>query len=335
MQKKRIVLLMMVAALIMSSMSLVAFADEIIDVDAECNPTISYAYDGEELEGVKVELFKLADVDAKGDVELSESFSDYRISLKGVSGEEGWNDVASTCAGYVVADELKAVDSSDTNKSGEAAFNKVEPGLYLVVTEDTAIEGYDYHYDPYIITLPTRTEKGTLDYNPTLSAKADGSKSISLMRTSGEDEELIFDDVTPAVPNTTEHIIVAHWNDNSKDSKRPETLKAEIYQDGALKESVVLDKGNNWTYKWNVENAEEASALTVVGRDIPENYTISSTKDGNVFTLTNTYDAAEDVLETVGATNAGTPSVAQMNWPIPVLALLGLALMVGGVLAKR
>ncbi len=115
------------------------------------------------------------------------------------------------------------------------------------------------------------------------------------------------------------------WKDNNDSaSKRPDSVRVQLYCDGVANEIVLLQA----KYGWKVELPVEAGhTWTMEELDVPSGYkaSYSSSNDGNTLTVTNklktTYTSSGTLLQT-----------GQLNWPIPVLMLLGLATMGAGVL---
>jgi hypothetical protein len=57
-------------------------------------------------------------------------------------------------------------------------------------------------------------------------------------------------------------------------------------QDGKQYDKVVLNKDNNWRYRW--ENLNKDSKWELAEENVPTNYTVTSVLDGNSFIVTNT-----------------------------------------------
>ncbi|MBE6617686.1 MAG: Cna B-type domain-containing protein [Ruminococcaceae bacterium] len=102
--------------------------------------------------------------------------------------------------------------------------------------------------------------------------------------------------------------------DEDSINNRPTGVCITLYNGDDATESVWLGEWNNWTYTWRDLSADgNWQAIEV---DIPKNYTPSYSVSGNVVTITNT----ATLLQT-----------GQLNWPIPVIIGLGLALVILGV----
>lgn len=107
------------------------------------------------------------------------------------------------------------------------------------------------------------------------------------------------------------------WKDGNSAS-RPESIKVRLTRNGKTYDTVTLSAKNNWRYTWR--DLTKASGWEVEEVNVPKGYKVSYDSVGRVFTITNTGN-----LEQTG----------QLNWPIPLLAGIGLALIAGGVTLLR
>lgn len=107
------------------------------------------------------------------------------------------------------------------------------------------------------------------------------------------------------------------WKDGNSAS-RPESIKVRLTRNGKTYDTVTLSAKNNWRYTWR--DLTKASGWEVEEVNVPKGYKVSYDSVGRVFTITNTGN-----LEQTG----------QLNWPIPLLAGIGLALIAGGATLLR
>ncbi|MBQ4651636.1 MAG: Cna B-type domain-containing protein, partial [Oscillospiraceae bacterium] len=75
------------------------------------------------------------------------------------------------------------------------------------------------------------------------------------------------------------------WLDRD-DSQRSENASVELYRDGELWQTLVLNEENDWTQSLQVPGKGES--WTVKEVQIPEGYSSEVTREGNHFTVTNT-----------------------------------------------
>ena len=78
-------------------------------------------------------------------------------------------------------------------------------------------------------------------------------------------------------------------NNNKEEIKRPDIIKVELMEKGTLKETISLNKDNNWTYLWkNLKSNIDDYDLRL--KDIPKDYTFSKVFSKGVYTFTGKYN---------------------------------------------
>ena len=128
------------------------------------------------------------------------------------------------------------------------------------------------------------------------------------------------DDKRPSIEDTNKYIdpmtltVVKKWVD--QDSSRPSTVTVDLLQDGNVVdgESLVLSASNNWQASWT--DLDPRLDWSVRERKVT-GYTASYKfdSDDNIWYVTNT----GSLLQT-----------GQLNWPIPVLCVAGVAMLALG-----
>ncbi len=102
---------------------------------------------------------------------------------------------------------------------------------------------------------------------------------------------------------------------------RPRSIRVMVYKDGvpcsAITEITIL---GGWVGKFTV--AKDSSVYTVLEEAVTGYTTTYSHMVDNTITITNTRKTNPD---------GGLIQTGQLNWPIPVLALLGVSMITGGV----
>ena len=116
--------------------------------------------------------------------------------------------------------------------------------------------------------------------------------------------------VVPAEP--VDLTVVKKWDDTAENS-RPTSVKVTLYNGNTAVETVALSDSNNWTYTW--QNLDGNGIWQVQESNIPAGYTPSYSVSDGVVTITNT---------------ATLIQTGQLNWPIPVLGVLGILLLALG-----
>lgn len=127
-----------------------------------------------------------------------------------------------------------------------------------------------------------------------------------------------FDD--PVVPPDDDTMLIVRkvWVDNG--IGRPNSVTVQLLRDGKVWDEVELSQSNNWVYTW--DQLDDDYNWKVLEAEVPDGYQAAYTTKGNTTTITN----AKSLIQT-----------GQLNWPIPVMGALGLALLAYGmyVIAKK
>lgn len=121
--------------------------------------------------------------------------------------------------------------------------------------------------------------------------------------------------------------VVKKWID--QDSKRPTGINIQLYQDGeAYGDPVRLNKSNDWQTVYKA--LDPRCEWTVKEVKVPAGYTVS-------YRFTEAQENADGTLfASWRVTNTGSLlQTGQLNWPIPVLVMLGAMFMAVGMLLFR
>ena len=238
-----------------------ALADSALDTQRLCRLTLTYSRGESCFADLNIDLYRVAGLTADGEMELLEPYSGYPIDITGITSQQQWLDIAQTVRSFVEAESLAPTQSRTTDAQGNAVFEDLETGLYLVkgiLTRDS--EGAVFFYD-FMIYLPAPTEGG---YNYDIQAKPK------------------FTEYQP----TTRYTVVKLWKDEQISDQRPKSVEVEIFRDGVSQETVYLNPKNNWSYSWVTE--DDGALWSVMERNVPDNYRIAIEKDETVFVITNT-----------------------------------------------
>ena len=102
------------------------------------------------------------------------------------------------------------------------------------------------------------------------------------------------------------------WSGTSQE--RPDSVTVQLMNGDEAVATVSLGDWNNWTYTWT--DLDGHGSWDVKEINIPNGYSASYSRSGNVITIKNT----EILIQT-----------GQIKWPVPVLAGAGLLLILSGV----
>ena len=273
-----------------------------------------------------VEFSIYAVADEKGN--LTGSFKNYPVSLKDLD-SAGAKNAAETLSGYAIRDNIKAFESTKTDANGVAVFpveKTLEKGIYLIIGKSYSTETHVCNVQPILLSLPNKDENGNVLYEVKIESKF----------------ELVEKD------KTTQMSVVKVWKDKTE-HYRPSNLEVQLIDNGSGKihDTVILNKDNNWRYTWT--GLPAGHVWSVVEKDVPEYYTVSSEKEGLTVKLTNTsdkeYTPPDKEPEKPGQDNPPDSSTPQKGnklpqtgtlwWMVPILAGFGLAFLIIGLIRRQ
>lgn len=303
--KKRIsrwAAMMLSLMLVLSVCGTTAFAYERIDTGADTSLTAYFTENGTGIQGASFKLYRVADVSDAVEYALSGEFSGASVSLDDVESAGTWTEMALTLSAYAEANGISPVQTAKTGTDGSVTFSGLSVGLYLL-TGDTVVVG-DYSYAPAasMILLPTLQEDDSWNYTPSVDVKY--TKTFVTE----------YQDVT----------VKKVWSDGNY-SKRPGNVTIQLLRDGSVLDTITLNASNSWSYTWNDltstyegENGEKKTySYTVNETKVASGYTVSVSRQDTTYTVTNTRPVDQDKK---------LPQTGSLNWPIPVLTIVGLVL---------
>ena len=137
-----------------------ARAANAIETDRKCS--VSFSVSGEDNEladagtDIKVNLYKVADVDVSGNYTATKDFTKLDVSSVRADNNDAaseWATRASEAKG-MLNDSVKPVDTV-TLTGGIGNKDGLDTGLYLVDTPEVVTTNYTYTFTPYLVSLPT------------------------------------------------------------------------------------------------------------------------------------------------------------------------------------
>lgn len=291
-----------------------AFAAGSIDLNRDCNLTISYQDNGVSLVGAEFSIYRVADVDEGGELTATEAYSEFNVNIRGKN-DSAWKTLASTLEGYVLRDSMAAADKGTTDSQGKLSFptgeKKLLPGLYLILGSRHTQNGRIYDAQPSMVLLPALDkEANEWNYKTEVNPKFES-------RPEPKDE-------------TVTRKVLKVWKDKGHEKNRPEKIQVQLLRDGKVFDTVTLKEENNWRHTW--KDLDDAYRWTVV-ENKQEGYTVEISREGVTYVVTNTYAGKEPGKPTPGKPTL--PQTGQLWWPVPLLAAAGMLLLVLGLLRRR
>lgn len=252
-----------------------AYAAGSIDLNRNVKLTLSYLDESTPLAGAEFQIYLVATVDETGELSVTEAFKQFNVDIRGKN-DAAWKDLASTLEGYILRDNIAASDNGKTNQDGNLIFptgdNKLTQGLYLVLGEKHTQGNYYYEASPFMVMLPTQDmENNEWLYEMTVNPKYDADK-------------------IPDTPSTVTRKVLKVWDDEGVENLRPQEVVVQLLRSGDVYDTVTLNEENNWRYTW--AELDDSYTWTVAEKEL-ENYTVTITREGVTFLVTNTYSPKE------------------------------------------
>ena len=160
-----------------------------------------------------------------------------------------------------------------------------------------------------------KEQESTADYKVVVSR--DGTSFVVTNAYSPEEPE----------GQTTERTVVKVWDDRGSESGRPSSVTVTLLADGEAWDTQALSDSNGWRFTWRDLPATDDGGAEIawsVSESAVSGYTPSVSQSGTTLVLTNSVSSPR------------LPQTGQLWWPVPLLAVGGLALLVvGAALGRR
>ena len=298
-------------------------------IDLTRKPTLTLTYrDGKTaLSGAKFSIYRVADADETGELTVRSEFDEFDLDIRGKN-DRRWREMAQTLESYMLRRELTPADSGKTDKTGMLTFptqgKTLAAGLYLVIGERHTQGGNDYDAEPFFVLLPTQD----LENNEWVY---DVSANVKFGKTPVPDDG-----------DTVTRKVLKVWDDGAEDS-RPQEITVELLRNGKVYDTVKLSEKNNWRYTWLDLDADARWSVT---EKTVSGYTVSITREGITFVVTNTKkpDRTDTPDTPVKPSNPSKPSspakptlpqTGAVWWHVEALALSGLVFLILGALDRK
>ena len=294
MRNKALVRIMIILMLVIFAGTGVVADAGLPDTGRSCSLTMTLrSNDGEQhiASGAEVTVYQIAELSlASGDVSYSLTDA-FAASGCDVNSEISSDDIEAMC-GLITAEETGGI-SGVAGTDGTVVFGGLAQGIYLV-RQTGSVDGFA-SFKPFVIYLPN-IEDGGWNYDVAAEPK------------------MIYS-VSPAQRTPVEVTVTKVWNDDG--SNRPESVKVELYNEDGAYQTVTLNAGCSWQYKWT--GLDPDKKWDVRETEVPSGYTATYSAEGNNFTITNTYKL---------------PQTGQTNWPVPVLLFAGILVLSAGAILR-
>lgn len=287
--------ILLVIALMLTSLVSVKIvkADEVLP-DLNRKGTITVLMSGPEgiVRGGALTIYHVADLTKENGKIFYELTPEFKDSKIDLS-EINEPGIAQDFDLYVLEKTLKGTEKPVT-EDGTVCFDDLELGIYLIRQTKTPHEYYPT--ETFLVSVPMKAENGWF-YKVDATPKMELNPGIA-EKPDAQDKKI---DVT----------VIKEWEDDEAD--RPKSVTVGLYNGERLFQKIELNEECDWTFTW--EKLTDSIKWVVKEIDVPKGYTVTYDVYGNVTTITNT----SSLIQT-----------GQLNWPVPVMAGLGMIFILAG-----
>ena len=309
------------------------------DTNEECSLSFSYCDGDTPIVGAGIDIYLVAERVGNDYVPVGD-FALLPIDMENMDAD-ALLTMAGTLKIYVDLLNIEPTASGATDADGKLSFTGLKSGLYLVIGRKHVQNGTEYTSTPFMVYLPYYDAvTGEWIYDISVSPKFEERPDEP-----GKDKVKVK--------------VLKVWDDDGNEPTRPENIEVHLLRDGEVYDTVILSAENNWRYSW--EELDGDYEWTVV-ETVPDGYTVTITKQGITFVITNT-KPGETPPPTPPVTPPPTtppdepsptptpttppptpptppdepdlPQTGQLWWPVPVLAFAGAVLIALGLIRKR
>ena len=236
-----------------------------IDTDRSISIIVDYSNDFGPIANADFELFKVADINTRGDIVGTNEFKDYDFKNYRES-DELLEETTYDVYNYIVQNNIHPINTGMTNNNGRLTLNsyngvKLIPGLYLLIGGIVNCNGVYYVPEPTLVQVPY-----DLSY-PNYSIR---------LEIKGVVHETWISD----------YGVVKVWKEDTLEI-RPSDITISLTMDGVVIDTVTLNETNNWRHIWKDLDTRHNY---YVNEQTTPNYKSEVTREGNLFIVTNTYN---------------------------------------------
>jgi len=292
---KKILSLLLCILTVTALISTAAYAVTPIDTARPSSLTLQYSHNGKYFEGLEIKTYRIAEVFEDGTYALTGDFADYPVKIYDVTSQAEWRIIASTLAAYAEGDKIAPTREAVTDARGIVEFKDILPGMYLTLSVTATEENTVTVFETFLAVVPRPSNDGNHNYDVTAFPKCE----------------------THTTGGNIEYKIVKLWKDEGHVEDRPKTVVIDILKDGVVYKTLNLSASNSWSLTW--EAKDDGAVWYAVERELPVNYTVASTREGNTFVITNSHKSGIPESPQTGDTS--------VMWPYALVMCLS-----GGVL---
>lgn len=267
-----------------------------VQPDHTASLTLRLSENGNGLAGAGFEIFRVAEMNDQARFELLDGYDVGSTDINEVKGAAAWEELARR-----LAQQAHAPAAAVTDAQGNASFPSLPTGLYLVMGSPVEIGHWAYEFAPFMVSVPDKDGDRW---------RYDVVAEVKYQRT----------------PLTTDVKVIKLWKDSGRTSERPSQITVGLYRNGVQYQVVKLNAGNNWSYLFR--GLESIHEWTVQELPVPTGYTAEYSEQNGALVIINTIKAKQPV-------SGNIPQTGLLWWPVPLMAVLGMTLVIIGLLLRR
>ena len=217
------------------------------------------------LAGMRFDAYRVADRSGDGAWSPEPRFKAYQSRLETQSSDgEAWAALGRVLEKVALMEEACLPDASaETDESGMAVFDALEPGLYLLSGQSVCVNRQIYTPSPMLLVCPGQSE-----------AEPELTRS----------------------PELADYSVQIVWDDAQMLEQRPESLPVQLMCDGkAYGRPVLLSEEQDWRYTWS--SLPTAHYWALAEQAVPGYLDAEVQKEGTDFRVA--YAAAQPEVEEV------------------------------------
>lgn len=308
---KKLFSIALIAIIISSLISVNVFATENVefDEDAKGSIVIDYTHNSEPLDDVDFKVYYIATYVNEHEVVTNEKFADFDIEYAKLSSEEYWITTRDNLENYISVNQIECDMEFITDDLGQYKVEDLSLGLYYIEAESVVNDENLFYSEPIMIFV----------------GQFDDDENAWLYHFSIKPKVSVTD-----FDNAPDITVTKVWENSDDDFVKMQNVEVELYRDGELYDTVVLNEENSWEYTWYDMDpyADWAILETITLQD----YNVDYSHDLYEFKIVNTYTG--DLPDEPDDPDEEIPQTGSFANQIPIFSGVGLVLILVGFLIK-
>lgn len=189
---------------------------------------VAVPVEGQAKAGIEISLYHVGETISDEGIAWLPAYEQYQVA----SDADSIQETAPTLAAYISRDGIKPDSSATTSQSGQASFNSLDQGVYLLIGKSFSSGSKRYDPVPALVAVPQWSE-----------TNGDWITDIQV-----ELKSEVTDIPSGPSGNTTSVIVEKVWQGNGAD--RPTSVEVQLLKDGKPEATAILSEQNGWEHRW-------------------------------------------------------------------------------------